>query len=75
MLFDAVLQKKKKRRETKERISDHSLGEEEIFFYFFQIVFAARPWKLAPAQVMVDRSAFVKTSSPTNISHTRFWSY
>ena len=30
---------------------------------------------MAPAQVMVDRSAFVKTSSPTNISHTRFWSY
>ena len=24
---------------------------------------------------MVDRSAFVKISSPTNISHTQFWSY
>ena len=38
-------------------------------------MFAARPWKLAPVQVMVYRSAFVKISSPTNTSHTRFWSY
>ena len=30
---------------------------------------------MAPAQVMVYRIAFVKISSPTNISHTRFWSY
>ena len=30
---------------------------------------------MAPVQVMVDRSAFVKISSPTNISHTRFSSY
>ena len=55
-----LCKKKKGERERKEPISDHFLGENEIFFCFFQIVFAARFWKLAPAQVMVDRSAFVK---------------
>ena len=67
--------KKEREKKRKERISDHFLEEEEIFFCFFQIVFAASPWKLAAAQVMVDRSAFVKISSTTNISHTRFWSW
>ena len=45
-------------RERKDRTSVQFLGEGEIYLCFFQIVFAAR--KLAPAQIMVDRCAFVK---------------
>ena len=50
----------KEKRERKKACLCSFLWRGRHFFCFFQIAFAARPWKLAPAQVMVDRSAFVK---------------
>ncbi|XP_068695699.1 uncharacterized protein [Montipora foliosa] len=44
---------------TPDKIQD-SESSSEGYEELVQIVFAARPWKLAPAQVMVDRCVFVK---------------
>ena len=55
-----IIKKKEREKERKKRLSVHFFFRGRDFFFFFQIVFAARPWKLAPAQVMVDRCAFVK---------------
>ena len=50
----------KKKKEKKKRVSGLFFGEDKILFYFFQIVFAARSWKLAHGQAIVNRCAFVK---------------
>ena len=59
--YCSVKKKKKRERNREKKALIYSFPwRGRDFFCFFQIVFAARPCKLAPAQVMVDRCAFVE---------------